>query len=396
MVALAAAKAARVLGEPPQSIEVHLSSGILKNALSAGLPNTAEKGPEVAAALGALSADPDKGLTILGSASDDLLDLALEMVASGKVAVYWARERQGVYGKCVVRGAHHTAEAVIENSHTNFTEVLLDGESAQTCATEARTSDLTVLRGWNIPRLLEAVFSIETSWAEWLLQGARSCVKLAESSKDPSSPDTISPAWVCSSPSCETSIIDVVDSVSRAISARMGGVSWPVVTSGGSGNQGIMVSVPVMLLARQFSLDDDRVIRALLIAHSVNLFIKAYMGEVSCSCGGVSAAAGVAAATCWMRGGSPLQIEEAISQVIASLFGMICDGAKATCALKGTTSVLTGMLTGAGASQYEGSVRDQGVLGRTLEETLNRVAVLNSQVINRSDELMLETIRPGK
>jgi L-cysteine desulfidase len=97
-----------------------------------------------------------------------------------------------------------------------------------------------------------------------------------------------------------------------------------------------------------------------------------------------------------MRGGSPIQIEEAISQVIASLFGMICDGAKATCALKGTTSVLTGMLTGAGASQYEGSVRDQGVLGRTLEETLNRVAVLNSQVINRSDELMLETIRPGK
>ena len=83
------------------------------------------------------------------------------MVASGKVAVYWARERQGVYGKCVVRGAHHTAEAVIENSHTNFTEVLLDGESAQTCAIEAHTSDLTVLRGWNIPRLLEAVFSIE-------------------------------------------------------------------------------------------------------------------------------------------------------------------------------------------------------------------------------------------
>jgi L-cysteine desulfidase len=174
----------------------------------------------------------------------------------------------------------------------------------------------------------------------------------------------------------------------------MSGVPWPVVTSGGSGNQGIMVSVPVMSVAKHLDLDEAATARALTIAHSVNLFVKAYMGEVSCSCGGVGAAAGIAAATCWMRGGTVGQMEEAISQVLASLFGTICDGAKATCALKGTTSVLTGMLTGLGASRSTGSIRDQGVLGSTLNETLTRIAALNEGVINKADELMLDLMRP--
>jgi L-cysteine desulfidase len=147
-------------------------------------------------------------------------------------------------------------------------------------------------------------------------------------------------------------------------------------------------------VAKHLGLDEELTIRALTIAHSVNLFVKAYMGEVSCSCGGVGAAAGIAAATCWMRNGTVEQMEEAVSQVLASLFGMICDGAKATCALKGTTSVLTGMLTGSGACRCRGSIRDQGVLGKTLDETLTRIAALNEGVINKADELMLNLMRP--
>jgi L-cysteine desulfidase len=394
MVALAAAKAAHTLGEPPVSIDVYLSAGVLKNALSAGLPHTAKKGPEIAAALGALSAQPELGLTILGNVTETQLDEALELAASSKVTVHWAREHEGVYGKCVLKGANHVAEAVIEHSHTNITRVALDGRLAEACATEARRSDLQVLREWDFPRLLAAALDLSVSRLGWLLEGARSCVRLSEKASGLMSEDVIDFAWVCSSDSCETPIVEVANRVSRAISARMSGVPWPVVTSGGSGNQGIMVSVPVMSVAKHLGLDEELTIRALTIAHSVNLFVKAYMGEVSCSCGGVGAAAGIAAATCWMRGGTVGQMEEAISQVLASLFGTICDGAKATCALKGTTSVLTGMLTGLGASRSTGSIRDQGVLGSTLNETLTRIAALNEGVINKADELMLDLMRP--
>lgn len=395
MVALLAAKAASILGEPVETIEVCVSGGILKNALSAGLPNTPLKGPEIAAALGAISADPDKGLTILGGADDEQMEKALDMASSGKVAVIWDKDHEGVYGKCVARGSSHSAETVIEGSHTNFTQILHDGTPVHSCTGKHKSCSLMELRDWNLARLLEAVSSMDCSKMVWLLDGARSCMNLAEAFKDLTVDETISPAWVCSSTSCQTSVTDVAGRVWRAISARMGGTPWPVVTSGGSGNQGIMVSVPVMLLASQLSLKEDKTIRALLVAHSVNLFVKAYMGEVSCSCGGVGASAGIAAAICWMRDGTPAQIEEAISQVLASLFGMICDGAKSTCALKGTTSVVTGVLTGAGASEYQGYVRDQGVLGSTLEETLSRVAALNERVINRCDEFMLQMLRPS-
>lgn len=394
MVALSAAKAAHTLGEPPVSIEVYLSGGVLKNALSAGLPHTAKKGPELAAALGALSAKPELGLTILGNVTESDLDEALDMAASGKVKVHWEREREGVYGKCVARGANHIAEAVIERSHTNITMVALDGRPAEACATEAKRSDLSALREWDFPRLVEAALMIDASRLEWLLEGARSCVRLSEKAPGLVAEDMIDFTWVCSSDSCGTPIVDVANRVSRAIFARMSGVPWPVVTSGGSGNQGIMVSVPVMSVARQLGLDEGMTIKALTIAHAANLFVKAYMGEVSCSCGGVGAAAGIAAATCWARGGTTEQMEEAISQVLASLFGMICDGAKATCALKGTTSVLTGMLTGLGASKRKASMRNQGVLGSTLTETLRRIEALNEGVINRVDELMLNLMKP--
>jgi L-cysteine desulfidase len=394
MVALAAAKAAHILGEPPASIEVYLSAGVLKNALSAGLPHTAKKGPELAAALGALSAKPELGLTILGNVTESDLDKALELAASGQVTVHWDREREGVYGKCVVRGANHVAEAVIERSHTNITTVTLDGHVAEACATEAKRSSLHVLREWDFPRLVAAALDIDVSRLGWLLEGARSCVRLSERASGLVSGDVIDFTWVCSSDSCGTPIVEVANRVSRAIFARMSGVPWPVVTSGGSGNQGIMVSVPVMSVAKQLGLDEAATSKALTIAHSANLFVKAYMGEVSCSCGGVGAACGIAAATCWMRNGTVEQMEEAISQTLASLFGMICDGAKATCALKGTTSVLTGMLTGLGASKRRPSIRDQGVLGSTLNETLGRIAALNEGVINKADEFMLGLMRP--
>lgn len=204
MVALAAAKAAHTLGEPPVSIDVYLSAGILKNALSAGLPHTAKKGPEIAAALGAISAKPELGLTILGNVTESDLDEALDLAASGKVRVHWEREPEGVYGKCVLRGAHHIAEAVIERSHTNITRVALDGRIAEACATEARSNDLHVLREWDFPRLMEAALGINVSRLGWLLEGARSCVRLSEKASGLVSEDIIDFAWVCSSESCET------------------------------------------------------------------------------------------------------------------------------------------------------------------------------------------------
>lgn len=104
----------------------------------------------------------------------------------------------------------------------------------------------------------------------------------------------------------------------------------------------------------------------------------------------------MAAAICWMLGGTALQIAEAVTEVLASLCGMVCDGAKATCALKGSSAVMTGILAGAGASRSVPGLRDQGVVGQSIDETLARLEILNSRVLAGSDQVLLELARVEK
>ncbi len=395
MVAFMASKAVSLLDEPFLSIEIHLSGGILKNALSAGLPHTDLKGPEVAAAAGAVSGSPDKGLTILGDLSREAVAEASDLVARGVVSVKWDAEHGGIYGKCIARSAHHTAEVVVSGSHTGIVEEKVDGSLVDGASRGVSPPGLSVLRAWTFDRLLEAVMAVPIEELGWLLEGAKSCSGLAQSGaalselSDPSL--TASPDRALAALSCpENLVIGAAGHAFRAIYARMSGAPWAVLTSAGSGNQGIMVSVPVLSLASGLGASDDKTTRALALAHGVNMLIKAYTGEVSASCGGASAGAGVAAATCWMLGGTMSQMAEAVTEVLASLCGMVCDGAKATCAIKGSSAVMTGILAGAGASIAKGELRDQGVVGKSIDETLERLERLTSLAFSQSDAILLE------
>ncbi|MEX0974051.1 MAG: L-serine ammonia-lyase, iron-sulfur-dependent, subunit alpha [Bacillota bacterium] len=391
MVAFMASKAAALLREQPTSIEIHLSGGVLKNALSAGLPHTTEKGPAVAAAAGAVARQPEKGLTILGDLTPSQVDEALGLVRTGRVTVKWDTCRLGVYGKCIVRSAGHVAEVVVSGSHTRVAEQRLDGRPVFASDDHPVTAGLSSLRSWTFDRLIDTVLSLETSELTWLLEGAKSCIGLSETNTLDPARLSATPEDACAALSCSgTPMTDAAGRTFKAIQARMSGTPWPVLTSGGSGNQGIMVSIPVWSISSEMGLCDEQKIRALALAHGVNMLVKAYTGEISSSCGGVSAGAGLAAAICWMLGGSKPQISEAVTEVLASLCGMVCDGAKATCALKGSSAVMTGIMAGAGASRSKQELRDQGVVGRSIDETLARLETLNRRVLDQSDAVLLE------
>ena len=391
MVAFMASKAAALLREQPTSIEIHLSGGVLKNALSAGLPHTTERGPAVAAAAGAVARQPEKGLTILGDLTPSQVDEALGLVRTGRVTVKWDTCRLGVYGKCIVRSAGHVAEVVVSGSHTGVAEQRLDGRLVFASDDHPVTAGLSSLRSWTFDRLIDTVLSLETSELTWLLEGAKSCIGLSETNTLDPARLSATPEDACAALSCSgTPMTDAAGRTFKAIQARMSGTPWPVLTSGGSGNQGIMVSIPVWSISSEMGLCDEQKIRALALAHGVNMLVKAYTGEISSSCGGVSAGAGLAAAICWMLGGSKPQISEAVTEVLASLCGMVCDGAKATCALKGSSAVMTGIMAGAGASRSKQELRDQGVVGRSIDETLARLETLNRRVLAQSDAVLLE------
>ena len=198
-----------------------------------------------------------------------------------------------------------------------------DGSVIESASLTDGGSSLRPLRGWTFHRLLEAVYSLDLNDLDWLLEGARACTCLAEKSQTVAERVILPVRSNHRDSGKDMSMIDVAGNVSKAICARMNGVSWPVVTSGGSGNQGIMVGIPVLALGTEQGLSKDQLIRALAIAHSVNILVKASIGEVSSSCGGLSAGAGLASAVCWMLGGNEAQMKEAASPV--SYTHLICD-----------------------------------------------------------------------
>ena len=393
MVAFMAANAASMMDEEISEIEIHLSGGVLKNALSAGLPHTTERGPAIAAAAGALSRMPEKGLTILGELTSDQVKKALQMVQHGRVKVKWDTRHQGVHGKCIVRSAHHVAEVTVSGSHTAVVDRTLDGKSIAPLGGRGSGEGLASLKSWTFDHLVDIVMSVAPSELSWLLEGARSCANLSERKDLSLGSLPAAPENACAALSCNrTVMVEAAERTVRAIQARMSGIPWPILTSGGSGNQGIMVSVPIMSIAADLGFTDDQVIRALALAHGVNMLVKAYTGEVSALCGGVSAGSGLAASVCWMLGGSKAQMTEAVTEVLASLCGMICDGAKETCALKGESAVMAGIIAGAGATRSSYGIRNQGVVGNSIDETLQRLEVLNRRVLAQSDDVLLELV----
>ena len=399
MIALAAAKCRDLLGTLPQRIEVRVSPGILKNALSAGLPCGDRKGPEVSAALGAVIGDDSKGLQILDNVSSEHLESAYSMVDENMVCVSWDEEATGVYACVTCYANGHEAKVIIEGSHTNVTFMSFDGEEVFKSGSDSNASPLRRLREVSFEDLYSACMKTDIEDIRFLLEGAKSDLELsfqaqtAEKQKHslmgPAEKIRSSPDKLASSMSSGCVFSSVYHKVLLAISARMGGTPWPVLTSGGSGNQGIMLAIPVVSVCEVLGLDSDEATRALYLGHAVNLYIKSYMGSISCVCGAVSAGAGVAAAVSWCLSRDMRQVEQSIIMVLSALYGMLCDGAKASCALKGSIGAIQGL--NAAFMVYRGVTipEGEGIVGSSIEETLDNVGYFSEKIFSYGDKIML-------
>lgn len=399
MIALAAAKCRNLLGTLPQRIEVRVSPGILKNALSAGLPCGDRKGPEVSAALGAVIGDDGKGLQILDNVSSEHLESAYSMVDENMVCVSWDEEATGVYACVTCYANGHEAKVIIEGSHTNVTFMSFDGEEVFKSGSDSNASPLRRLREVSFEDLYSACMKTDIEDIRFLLEGAKSDLELsfqaqtAEKQKHslmgPAEKIRSSPDKLASSMSSGCVFSSVYHKVLLAISARMGGTPWPVLTSGGSGNQGIMLAIPVVSVCEVLGLDSDEATRALYLGHAVNLYIKSYMGSISCVCGAVSAGAGVAAAVSWCLSRDMRQVEQSIIMVLSALYGMLCDGAKASCALKGSIGAIQGL--NAAFMVYRGVTipEGEGIVGSSIEETLDNVGYFSEKIFSYGDKIML-------
>ena len=187
----------------------------------------------------------------------------------------------------------------------------------------------------------------------------------------------------------------ILSYTSGACDARMAGAMIPVMSNSGSGNQGISATLPVLVFAEENDKSEEELIRALMLSHLTVIYIKQSLGRLSALCGCVVAATGSSCGITWLMGGTYDQVAYAVQNMIANLTGMICDGAKPSCALKVTTGVSTAVLSAIMAMENRGVTSVEGIIDEDVDQSIRNLTKIGSKGMNETDKLVLE-IMTGK
>ncbi|EPR43570.1 UPF0597 protein yhaM [Desulfovibrio sp. X2] len=338
-VALAAAAAAARLGEPARRIHLRLSANIFKNGKSVGIPGTGGlAGNLAAAALGALAGDAEAGLEALRNITEDDVALAAALCDAGAVSQEIVQDVPVVYAEVELVGDTRRALAVVAGRHDHLAEVRLEGEVVFRAA-DAHAADhlppyLADLQRAAFDDLWTFASEVDEELADFLRSGAE--LNTAVAAMGLAEPHGLGAGHTLAAFAREDDLgARIKAATTAAADVRMAGARQAVMSSAGSGNHGLTAIIPPALAAAAWSRSPRELAEALALSHLVTGAIKARTGRLTPICGcAVAAGAGAAAALVRLAGGSAAQAEQAVALVLSSVLGMICDGAKAGCALK--------------------------------------------------------------
>ncbi len=397
-IAYAAAKATAILGKQPDRVLIEASPNIIKNVKSVVVPNTGNlKGIEAAAVAGVVAGDADKVLEVISSVSDEKRKDIKTFLESKETKVVKS-ESDLIFNLIVtVFSGESKASVQITDYHTNIVLITKDGKIVyQNQAEEkADSSTLTDRSTMNVKDIVDFAESVELSEVEDLLQRQIDCnMEIAEEGLKGDWGANIGSVLV---KTCGNDIQNRAKAMAAAgADARMGGCELPVIIVSGSGNQGMTASVPVIVYAKELGVEKDTLFRALTVANLVTIHQKTGIGRLSAYCGAVSAGAGAGAGISWLHGGRLNEIAHVIVNALATTSGIVCDGAKPSCASKIAVSVESGILgfhmTQEGQQFYGGD----GIVTKGIENTIVNVGRLGHDGMSGTDkeiiDIMLEEV----
>lgn len=398
--ALVGARVRELLGTPPDRIVIRASRNIIKNAMHVGIPNTDLTGVAAAVALGVFKGDSSAGLEILSGIGPVHRSSAAGLLGRGAVSVELAADVPPVFIEVYASAAGgRTALASISREHTRFERVMKDGVPVEGAAGSAAAESTD--RGQAV-RPQEADFSIGGIYEfasrvpfekiAFVLDSADVNMRIARHSMERGYGLAVGPAALGAAGSADPVRIALREAAAYAAAAsdaRMAGCALPVVINSGSGNQGITVSVPLAVLAERLAQDRERLARALCIGHLVAVMLAARKGILSALCGAFTAAIGTACGLVYLQSGSLTQAERAVDLMTGNLFGIVCDGAKATCALKILSCVeaaATSARLALGSCVPPSGI---GILGRTTDATVEHIERLATVGMAELDRTVL-------
>lgn len=393
--AYASALATRALGCPVEKLTVTVSRNILKNAMGVGIPGTNMVGLPIAVALGSLCGDADAALAVLHNVKGDDVARARVLVDEHRVNVLLGDTEQKLYIDVVALGEGHTGRAVIEGSHTNVSRVEKDGQviSGSGAAQDAQQAAASV--EISLKEIDEFIRTVDAKELTFLHECINMNLTIAT--------EGISNAYGMSLGRSMKEKMDAQGFTSEegwatavtcaAADARMGGCVLPVMSSCGSGNQGLTATLPIIAVCRKREVSEEVLLKCLAYSLLVTIHVKAHLGKLSalCACS-VGASIGTACALTYLDGGNFAAICHCIDNVVADVAGVICDGAKAGCSLKIATGVASAFRGSMLALKDRNATALDGIVGPDAEASIDNLANLCNAGMTITDRVILDIL----
>ena len=399
-VALCVAKARELLGTKPESVDLSLSANIVKNAMGVGIPGTGMIGLPIAVALGALIGKSEYQLEVLKDSNKEAVARGRQFIDEGRINIALEEEdTDKLYIRVVCRDGDHEAEAIIKGSHTHFVylrtdnDVTLDERDKVVAQEEQASLPLTLRKVYNfatttdieeISFILEAKRLNEAASADGLREnyghqlGKTLCSPLGKGIMG------------------ESIFSKILSQTSCACDARMAGAMIPVMSNSGSGNQGICATMPVVVFAKENHNTEEELVRALTLSNLAAIYMKQSLGSLSALCGCVVASTGSSCGITYLMGGGYDEVCWAVKNMIANLTGMICDGAKPSCALKLTTGVGTAVMSAMLAIQHKHVTSVEGIIDNDVDQSIRNLTAIGSRGMDLTDRYVLDIMTNKK
>ena len=379
-------------------VGLRLNSGMYKNAFTCGIPGTSEVGNYYAAALGAVAADPKKGLECLEGIGKAEEEAAGEMIKAGMISVSMSSITSRIFIEATVTGETSEAVVTIQDAHTNITKITENGtvvfEKEAKAAQESKEAT-PLIHQYTLAQMVEYVNTVSAQELDFIKEAYKVNYELLqEGLKSPKT--TYGPyllkkngGFLVSEDERKTASLFC----NGAIEARVIGLSKPAMSITGSGAHGIIATMPLYAVYKINNYTDEQLLRATALSYLVCMYIKEYSGKLSAFCGcAIAAGTGMACALAWLKGAGAETMEKVINNMASSITGMICDGGNQGCTMKGIVAV------DAAFDSVELAINDvyiynaHGINGATPEETMHNMGLIASPGMTGTEKTIVDIL----
>ena len=393
-VAYAAGIAAHEIDGDIEEISITVDPGVYKNGFAVIVPNTGgEKGNLIAGVLGALIKKPELKMEVLKDVKDEMIDLAKALIRTKKAKISYDSSKTDLYIEVILKSKEDSSRALIENAHTNLVRLEKNNqtlfEKERKGSNSAGKEYKAILKEMKISELIDSAQHMDDEDYDYIKRGVEMNLIISKAGQKLEKVGY----YIFNSVNKGCLLNDVFLSskilTASAADARMSGIDLPAMSSGGSGNQGIVSILVPYNAGKIFKIEEKVILQSIALSHLINSYIKCFTGDLSPLCG-CATAAGVCAtaALVYQQCGNDMEkITLAVNSLISDLGGMLCDGAKGGCALKVATATDSAIRCAYMALDNYGISHLEGFVGKTAEETiynLSKISILSMTKVNET------------